>query len=88
MTTVTVRNVPEEVRDVLAEAAQRSGQSLQSYLLRVFEREARFARNVELTELQPIGGGLLSMEEIVEAVHEARGERSEPDDQEGTACSS
>lgn len=71
---------------MLADAARRSGQSLQSYLLRVFEREARFARNVELTELQPVGGGLLSMDEIVEAVHEARGEAPGPEDQAGTAC--
>ncbi|ASU77637.1 hypothetical protein CDG81_04160 [Actinopolyspora erythraea] len=78
MTTVIVRDVPEEVRDLLVEAARRGGQSLQNYLLRVFEREARFARNIELTELQPVGGGPLSMDEIVEAVHEARGEAPGP----------
>ncbi|SDO89088.1 hypothetical protein SAMN04487905_10140 [Actinopolyspora xinjiangensis] len=78
MTTVIVRDVPEEVRVLLAEAARRGGQSLQNYLLRVFEREARFARNIELTELQPVGGGPLSMDEIVEAVCEARGEAPGP----------
>ncbi|MGJ7908864.1 hypothetical protein ACOQFL_20555 [Actinopolyspora sp. H202] len=38
------------------------------------EEETRFARNVELTELPPVGGGPLSMDEIVETVRAAREE--------------
>ncbi|SDK58408.1 hypothetical protein SAMN04487820_109230 [Actinopolyspora mzabensis] len=38
------------------------------------EEEARFARNLALTELQPVGGGPLSMDEIVEAVRAVREE--------------
>lgn len=32
-TTITIRNVPEDVRDELAARAARSGQSLQEYML-------------------------------------------------------
>jgi hypothetical protein len=74
MSVVTVRNVPDEIRDLLARAAKRSGQSLQAYLLSVLEREARFARNAEIAEMEPIGAGRLSMDEIVQAVREAGGE--------------
>lgn len=85
MTAMTVRNVPDDVRDLLVRAAQRNGQSLQSYLQSVLEREARFSRNAELAEMEPIGGGLLNMDEIVEAVRSARGEAPGSNDQAGVA---
>jgi antitoxin FitA len=37
MTAITIRNVPEHVRDELAARAARSGRSLQEYLLRELE---------------------------------------------------
>lgn len=40
-----IRNVPEDVRDLLAERARKQGKSVQAYLLEVVEREARFHRN-------------------------------------------
>lgn len=40
-TSVSVRNVPAEVRDELAARAARSGRSLQEYLLAELERLAR-----------------------------------------------
>lgn len=83
MTVMTVRNVPDDVRELLVHAAGRNGQSLQSYLLSVLEREARFSRNAEIAEMEPVGGGLLSMDEIVEAVRSARGEAPGPDGQAG-----
>lgn len=43
-----IRNVPEHVRDALAQRAQQLGQSMQAYLLDVVEREARFASNVDM----------------------------------------
>ncbi|MGW5645712.1 FitA-like ribbon-helix-helix domain-containing protein [Saccharopolyspora sp. NPDC003752] len=85
MTVLTIRNVPEDVRDLLARAAKRSGQSLQGFLLSVLEREARFSRNAELAEMEPVGGGLLSMDEIVTAVSAARGEAPGSGDQAGVA---
>ncbi len=85
MTVMTIRNVPDDVRELLGRAAKRSGQSLQNYLLSILEREARFSRNAELAEMEPIGGGRLSMDEIVEAVRSARGEAPGSDNQEGVA---
>ncbi|WP_397545421.1 FitA-like ribbon-helix-helix domain-containing protein [Saccharopolyspora gloriosae] len=74
MTAITVRNVPDEIKELLSRAAERSGQSMQNYLLVVLEREAKFARNAEIAEMEPVGGGPLSMDEIVDAVRAARGE--------------
>ncbi|TDD93254.1 hypothetical protein E1202_01090 [Saccharopolyspora karakumensis] len=85
MAVLTIRNVPEEVRELLTRAAKRSGQSLQAYLLAVLEREARFSRNAELADMEPVGGGLLSMDEIVDAVRAARGEAPGGDGRTGVA---
>jgi hypothetical protein len=85
MTVMTIRNVPDEVRDLLGRAAKRSGQSLQNYLLAILDREARFARNAEIAEMEPVGGGLLGMDEIIDAVRAARGEAPGPGEQAGTA---
>lgn len=48
MVAIQIRNVPPGVRDALAARAARQGQSLQAYLLRLVERDARFERNVHL----------------------------------------
>ena len=45
MVALQIRDVPDDVRDVLAREARASGKSLQSFLLEVLEREARSARN-------------------------------------------
>ena len=47
-TVVTVRDVPDDVRDMLAEQARERGQSLQAYLLSVLRRQAAFSRNRQL----------------------------------------
>jgi hypothetical protein len=39
-----IRDVPEDVRDALAEAAASRGQSMQAYLLDLVAEEARIAR--------------------------------------------
>ncbi|MFC7330538.1 FitA-like ribbon-helix-helix domain-containing protein [Marinactinospora rubrisoli] len=72
MTAIQVKNVPDEVRDELAAAAKRAGQSLQAYVLGILEREARFARNVKKVAQCPIPGADVSTEDIVAAVREAR----------------
>lgn len=46
MVALQIRDVPDDVRDALAERAQQAGQSLQGFLLDVVVREAAFARNV------------------------------------------
>ncbi len=45
-----IRHVPIEVRDAIAEQARREGQSVQAYLLRLVEREARLLQNVTTFE--------------------------------------
>ena len=50
MVALQIRDVPEQVRDLLAARARAQGQSLQSYLLAVVEREAGFVRNLELLD--------------------------------------
>lgn len=48
MVALQIRDVPEEVRDVLAERARVRGQSLQAFLLNLVEAEARRAQNVSV----------------------------------------
>lgn len=74
MAAIQIKDVPDAVRDILAAEAKRSGKSLQAYLLGVLEKEARFARNREIVEQTPLPGANLSMDEIVAAVREARGD--------------
>jgi plasmid stability protein len=50
MTTIQIRDVPDDVRDTLAERAKQSGQSLSAFLRDVVVREAGFARNRLLLE--------------------------------------
>ncbi|RIQ19579.1 FitA-like ribbon-helix-helix domain-containing protein [Jiangella rhizosphaerae] len=45
-----IRDVPEDVRDIIAQRAASLGQSMQAYLLDVLRREARFARNAAVFE--------------------------------------
>lgn len=45
MVALQIRDVPEEVRDVLAQRARGRGQSLQAFLLNLVEAEAKRAQN-------------------------------------------
>jgi antitoxin FitA len=45
MVALQIRDVPENVRDALAERARAKGQSLQAFLLALVEAEARRAQN-------------------------------------------
>jgi hypothetical protein len=45
---ITIRDVPEEVRDLLAQQARERGQSLQAFLVAVLNRQADFCRNRQL----------------------------------------
>ena len=47
---ITIRNVPEEIRDKLAARAARNRQSMQEYLLSELERVASRPSNEELLE--------------------------------------
>ena len=48
MPTVTIRDVPDDVRDSLANEARERGQSLQAFLLGLLQRQAAFGRNKQL----------------------------------------
>ena len=45
-----IRDVPDEVRDVIAQRASQRGQSMQAYLLDLLQREVRLAVNAETFE--------------------------------------
>jgi hypothetical protein len=59
--TVSVRDVPEDVRDELTRIARSRGQSLQAFLMSVLKQQAAFGRNAEIlaevTEDLAGGGG-------------------------------
>ncbi len=68
-----IRDVPEEVRDVLADQAAQRGQSMQAYLLELLQRETRalgnigrFDRLAEHRAAAPVGS------EIVDIIREGR----------------
>jgi hypothetical protein len=58
---LTIRDVPEEVRQLLAQDARERGQSLQAFLLSILGRQATFSRNrrllVEIEEELRAGAG-------------------------------
>jgi len=51
MVALQIRDVPEEVRDLLVAQAKARGQSLQGYLLALVEREASRSRNAAILGL-------------------------------------
>ncbi|GII96235.1 hypothetical protein [Sinosporangium siamense] len=48
MVALQIRDVPEEVRDVLAAQAKACGKSLQGFLLELITEEARRVRNADV----------------------------------------
>lgn len=79
MVALQIRDVPEEVRDALAERARARGQSLQAFLLSVIRDEARRSRNTALLErfADRADGSRLTNAEAADAVSEARAERDD-----------
>ena len=77
MVALQIRDVPEDIRQTLAEQAAARGQSLQSFLLTLVTDEAR--RSTNLIILQRFGarydGSQLSAAEVTEALDRARAER-------------
>lgn len=82
MVALQIRDVPEEVRDRLADAAKSRGQSLQAYLLALVTDEARRARNIAILErmAQRDDGSRLTATESAAARHRERKERDERGD--------
>ncbi|GGL02515.1 hypothetical protein [Mangrovihabitans endophyticus] len=82
--TLTVRDVPEEVRDLLADQARERGQSLQGFLLTVLGRQAGFGRNRQILaevirELDGSGGADEDAPDASDFLASARAERGLPD---------
>jgi len=77
MVALQIRDVPDDVRDTLAELARVRGQSLQAFLLSIVVNEARRSANADLLArfAQRSDGSRLAPAEIVTALEEARSER-------------
>jgi hypothetical protein len=78
---LTVRDVPEDVRDLLASQARERGQSLQGFLLTVLNRQADFGRNRQILaeigqDLDSGGGADQDAPDAAELIALARAERS------------
>ncbi len=72
---ITIRNVPDEVRDELAARAARSGRSLQEFLSAEFVCIASTPSAAEAAARARLAASVnpaLSTDEIVAAVHEGR----------------
>ncbi|MGI8307884.1 hypothetical protein [Saccharopolyspora hattusasensis] len=73
MSAIQIKNVPDDVRETLVEAAKIKGQSLQSYLLDALAEQAHLARNTELLRDLPVAETDVSMDDIVEVIRSSRG---------------
>lgn len=65
---IQIKDVPEEVRDALAARAEARGQSTQTYLRSLLEREYQVQRNRELLEALASHRSLTMTAEEVTAV--------------------
>jgi len=81
MVSIQVRDVPEQVRDTLAEVARSRGQSMQAYLLALLEEDARRARNVMLLRQvrRARGGYVAGPGETASELDAIRAERDQRD---------
>lgn len=73
MTSITIRDVPDETRDLLAARARRAGQSMQQFLLRelvvLAESQAQEEWFDRLRESVVRRGTAVSADQILDAVH-------------------
>lgn len=80
---LTIRDVPEAVRDLLAQQARERGQSLQAFLLALLHRQADFCRNRQILaeisqELDEGTGADQTAPDPAELLAHARAERGLP----------
>ena len=76
MVALQIRDVPDDVRDILASEAEEQGQSLQAYLLAMVKSQAARKRNSALIRaLRATGGGSnMTLEEVNELKYRLRAE--------------
>lgn len=82
MAVVTIRDVPDDVRDALARDARERGQSLQAFLLSVLDRQVAFSRNRQALaeierDLSAGGGAGGDAPDTADLLRQARGERAD-----------
>jgi antitoxin FitA len=80
MAVLTIRDVPDEVKDALGLDAREHGQSLQSFLLGVLKRQAAYSRNRQLLsdierDLAEGGGAGDDAPDAAEVLDQARADR-------------
>ncbi len=79
MVALQIRDVPDDIRQTLADLAAARGQSMQSFLLSLVTDEAR--RSTNLTILERFGsrrdGSRLSTKQVTEALDRARADRED-----------
>ncbi len=77
MVALQIRDVPEDVRQTLAEQASARGQSLQAYLLTLVVDEARRASNLAVLGwfVDRTDGSRLTVAESTRTLDKARAER-------------
>ncbi len=76
MVALQIRDVPDDVRDVLAARANAQGQSLQAFLLDLVRREAGFERNRGLlADLSWSDGSIAVLDDVVTGLDDARTQR-------------
>lgn len=81
MATLTIRDVPDDVRESLSRDARERGQSLQAFLLGVLRRQASFGRNRQILgevdrDLASGGGAGPDAPDAAELIDEARTENA------------
>lgn len=89
MVAMQIRDVPDDVRQALAERARARGQSLQAFLLWLVEEEAHRSRNLALLDrfAGRDDGSRLTAGSASDAVGQARVQRDrELDEQSGTSA--
>lgn len=77
MVALQIRDVPEDVRQILAERAASRGQSLQSFLLKLVTEEAGRSANTDILThfANRTDGSSLSVADLALAIDDARAER-------------
>ncbi len=77
MVALQIRDVPEDIRQTLADRAAARGQSLQAFLLTLVTDEARRSTNLALLERfnDRDDGSRLSAGQVTEGIERARAER-------------
>jgi hypothetical protein len=84
MSVITIRDVPDDVKEALTQDARKQGQSLQAFLLSVMKQQARFSRNLQLLadierELSDGAGADASAPDSADVLAQVRMKRDEKD---------